>query len=356
MPKTELDANEIKRILKEREDRRPKYTLDPNPHLSILDDGQVKKQIAEQARRALDMAQMQREAPSLSDEQIEAERFQFESNEYAAQNPLYAAARSASSSFLVVPLDDTTPLVEPFEATREPRKLLTWWLEFPDSNPGILLGRVGGLFALRVEDNKAWELLREMAAVTMRDPDADRSWTEYRDLGGARVRLLAPSAPFSTRSVSGWGRTFQQAAAELGREARDRNPQMGFLVWSYPSVQSGYDAFDFKGRTIASGIRLLGEGEVLAWDGSELDDGIRVSAPSAKPPEVPLWLAKTIGKPRSRRAMQAAREAYEATIRAQEAYWTGIVAAQKAAGERAMREALAEREKAATALQEAERA
>jgi hypothetical protein len=129
----------------------------------------------------------------------------------------------------------------------------------------------------------------------------------------------------------------------------------GFLVWSYPPVQSGQDAFDYRSRTIASGIRLLGEGEVLPWDGSELDDGIRVSAPLSRPPECPLWLAKLLGKPRSRRAMQAAREAYEATIRAQEAYWAGILAAQKAAGEHAMREALAERERAEKAAREAER-
>jgi hypothetical protein len=135
----------------------PRTFEDPNPHISILDDGHVKKQIAEQAKRALEMAQRQREAPPLSEEQLEAERFQYESNEYAAENALYAAARAAAVNFLVVPLDGTTPLVEPSEATREPRKLFAWWLEYPDTNPGVLLGRIGGLFALRVEDNQAWE-------------------------------------------------------------------------------------------------------------------------------------------------------------------------------------------------------
>jgi Bifunctional DNA primase/polymerase, N-terminal len=181
---------------------------DPNPHLSILDgDGRVKEQIARQARRALDMADRVKELPPQTAEEIEAERFQFESNAYAAENALYAAARAAAVNFLVVPLDGTTPLVEPFEATREPRKLLTWWAEYPSANPGVLLGRSGGLFALRVEDNKAWELLKEMAAVSMRDPDADRSWTEYKDLGGAKVRLLAPSEPFSCRGIGQSSRT-----------------------------------------------------------------------------------------------------------------------------------------------------
>jgi Bifunctional DNA primase/polymerase, N-terminal len=327
-----------------------------NPHLSILDgDGRVKEQIARQARRALDMADRMKELPPQTAEEIEAERFQYESNAYASDNPLYSAARAAAVNFLVVPLDGTTPLVEPFEATREPRKLFAWWLEYPEANPGVLLGRIGGVFALRVEDNKAWELLTEMAAVPMRDPDTDKTWTEYKDLGGARVRLLAPSEPFSTRSRGGWGRNFDRAVRDLQREAHDRNPQTFFVVWSYPSVQSGQDAFDYRSRTIATGLRLLGEGEVLPWSGAILEGGIQVAAPMWRPSECPLWLAKMIGKPRSRRAMQAAREAYEATIRAQEAYWAGIVAAQKAAGERAMREALGERERAEKAAREAER-
>jgi hypothetical protein len=331
----------------------PRIT-DPNPHLSILDgDGQVKKQIAEQAKRALEMAQRQREAPPLSEEQLEAERFQYESNEYAAENARYSAARAAAVNFLVVPLDGTTPLVEPSEATREPRKLLTWWAEIPEANPGILLGRRGGAFAIRVEDDKAWELLKEMAAVPMRDPDTDRSWTEYKELSGARVRLLAPSQPFSTRSVARWGRDFDRAVKELEWEARTLRQAPQFVVWSYPSVQSGQDAYDYRSKSVLQGVRLLGEGEVLPWDGSVLGGGVRVQAPMSRPPEVPLWLAKVMGKPRSRKAMAAAREAYDATIRAQEAYWAGIVAAQQAVGERAMREALAERERAEKAAQEA---
>jgi Bifunctional DNA primase/polymerase, N-terminal len=333
----------------------PNSIYDPNPHISILDDGLVKKQIAEQAKRALEMADRMKELPPLTAEQIEAERFAYESNAYAAENALYSAARSAAVNFLVVPLDGATPLVEPSEATREPRKLLTWWAEYPSANPGVLLGRSGGLFALRVEGNQAWELLKEMAAVPMRDPDTDRKWTEHKPLGGAQVRLLAPSEPFSVRSRGGWGRDFDRAVRELEWEARDSNPQTFFLVYSYPPVQSGMDAFDYKSRTIATGLRLFGEGEVLPWTGSVLQDGVTVQAPMSRPPEAPLWLAKTIGKPRSRKAMAAAREAYNATIRAQEAYWTGIVAAQKAAGERAMREALAERERATKALARYER-
>jgi hypothetical protein len=333
----------------------PRTIQDPNPHLSILDDGKVKKQIAEQARRALDMVDRQKEAPPLSEEQLEREKLQFASNAMAEANPLYAAARSAAVNFLVVPLDGTSPLVKPSEATREPWQLFLWWDRWPDANPGILLGRVGGVFALRVEDGEAYERLRDMAAVDRRDPDTDRTWTEYRDLSGATVRLVAPSRPFSMRTRGGWGRDFDRAAEELRRESQARNPETFWLVWSYPPVQSGQDAHDFPSRTIGTGLRLLGEGEVMPWSGSVVEDGIQVAAPMGKPPEVPVWLAKMIGKPRSRKAMAAAREQYEADLRAINAYWEGVVRAQREAGEGALRNALAERERAAKAVHEAER-
>jgi hypothetical protein len=82
-----------------------------NSHLSILDgDGQVIRQLEAQARRALEMADRAKELPPLTAEEIEAERFQYESNAYASDNPLYSAARAAAVNFLVVPLDGTTPL------------------------------------------------------------------------------------------------------------------------------------------------------------------------------------------------------------------------------------------------------
>ena len=329
--------------------------FDPNPHLSILEDGDTKRKIAELAKRALETAEKAKELPALTEAELEAERFQYESNAFASDNPRYAAARSAAN-FLVVPLDGDKPLVDLSEATRDPRKLLTWWAEYPEANPGIVLGRRGGIFALRVEDNEAYERLKAMAAIERHDADTDRRWTEYRDLIGGRVRLVAPSEPFSTRKVTGWGRDFQRAAAKLEYESRNRDPQTFWLVWSYPAVQSGADAFDYRSRTIAAGLRVMGEGEVLPWSGSILEDGVRVTSPASRPPECPLWLANLLGRPRSRKVVRAAREAYEAALRAQEAYWLGVVAAQREAGERALEAALSEREKAATALEEAERA
>jgi hypothetical protein len=193
------------------------------------DDGHVKAQLQKQAAHALKMAERQKELPPLSEEQLEREHFQADSNAMAEANPRYAAARAASS-FLVVPLDGTTPLVKPSDATRDPWQLFLWWDRWPEANPGILLGRVGGLFALRVEDNDAWERFKNMAAVPRRDPDTDRTYTEWRDLNAAQVHLLAPDRPFSVRYRGGWGREFERAAAELARESRNRNPETFWLV------------------------------------------------------------------------------------------------------------------------------
>jgi hypothetical protein len=266
---------------------------DPNPGLSWLDDGETKRKIADLARRSLELAHRRQEAPMLSEEQIEAERFAHETNAYASDNALYAAARSATN-FLVLPLEGDRPLVDLSEATREPRKLLAWWQEYPSANVGVVLGRRGGIFALRVEDNEAYERLKGMAAIDRYDADTDRRYVEYRDLIGGRVKLVAPSEPFSTRSVVGWGREFSQAVAELAQSNRNRDPQTFFLVWSYPSVQSGMDCFDYRSRTIATGLRVMGEGEVLPWSGSILDDGVRVSSPASKPPEIPFGLLRRL--------------------------------------------------------------
>jgi Bifunctional DNA primase/polymerase, N-terminal len=334
----------------------PKSVLDPNPHLSYLDgDGRVKEQIARQAQRALEMTDRAKELPPLTAEQIEAERFQAISNEAASRNPLYAASRSASANYLVLPLNGTEPLVRPADATRDPWTLFQWWDRWPEANPGILLGRAGGVFAIRVQDNAAWERFKEMAAVPMYDPDIDRRWTDYREIGGARVRLVAPSRPFSVRSRGGWGRELDRAAAELARESRNRNPQTIFLVYSYPPV-IGVDAFEYRTKTIDTGIKLLGDHAVMPWSGAILEDGTRVEAyVSGMPPEPPMWLAKRIGNPRSRKVMTAAREAYESALRATEAHVIGEAEARRASAEAARRLALADHERATKALAKAER-
>src|SRR5215211_5761520 len=270
----------------------PSTNTDLNPHISILDDPRTKRQIAALAERNLDLGEANARHPLKADE-LERARFQHESNALAEENRLYAAARSASS-FLILPLDGEKPLVDPSQATRDPRALFEWWTAWPEANPGVRLGRVGGLFALRVEDDDAYLRLREMAAVEMRDPDTDRTWTEYRELGGALVRLLAPGGSVRYRSRYGWGKGFTRAVNEEDRERQQQHPQTFFLVYSYPSVVSGLDAFDYKARSIGPGLKVLGEGDVLPWNGSILEGDIRVVSPMSQPPEVPLWLAKAI--------------------------------------------------------------
>lgn len=133
----------------------PDVNHDFNPQLSWIDgDGPVKRQLAEHAKRSLELAAALRLA-TLTPEAIEAERFTAESNALAEENSLYAAARSASAH-LVLPLEPggARPLVEVSEATRDPRQLLRWWREEPLANPGVRLGRVGGLHALRVRRSR----------------------------------------------------------------------------------------------------------------------------------------------------------------------------------------------------------
>jgi hypothetical protein len=294
---------------------------DPNPGMSILEDGIVKKQIARQAQHALEMSDRLKEPRHLTPEQVEAERFQYESNAYAEENALYAAARSAAS-YLVLPLEPngTRPLVDPSEASQDSRQLYKWWTELePNANPGVLLGRKAGLFALYVEDTAAWLRLREMATVERYDEDMDRRYTEVKEIGGASLRLFAPSQPFSVRTRTAWGRKAGLDIIGAMRAERARQPQTFWLVYSYPSVVSGQDAWDYRSKSVLTGVRLLAEGEVLPWGGAILEGGVTVAAPMSHPPEIPLWLAKTIGKPRSRKVMAAARDAYEAAQRAMNA-------------------------------------
>jgi len=332
----------------------PRTFRDPNPQISILDDRQTKEQITRQAEKALDLADKLRTAPRLSEEQLERERFQAASNALAASNPLYAAARSASANFLVVPLDGDKPLVKPSDASRDAGELFLWWDRWPSANPGVLLGRVGGLIALRFEDSAAWERFRDSLSVEKRDPDTDRTWTELDDPGGGLVQLRHIVEPFSMRLRGGWGRAFEQAADDLKRQQmRQWRSETTYRVWSYPSVLSGLDVFDFPTRTIAQGVTVLGEG-VLPWDGAILEGRLQVEAPMSRPPEIAVHFAKRIGKPRSRRAVAAAREQYEADLRVTNAHWLGEAEAGRASFEAARKLALADHERATKALAKAE--
>jgi hypothetical protein len=327
--------------------------------LDIIEDAKLKARIADLGQRQRETAERLKDQP-LTDEQIEAEQFQAISNALAEERPLYAAARAASVNFLVVPLapGSAKPLIDPREATNDPRQIMSWWDNEPQANVGIALGRIGGVLALRVEDTDAYVQLREVTKIRHRGVDDGRDsvkgYVEYLELPRYSVHLVKPSRPFSMRLIQGWGPDYSNAIREVDREERQRQLETFWLVFSYPSVISGLDAHDFKSHTIRPGVKLLGEGETLAWQGSILDGGIQVVAPMDKPPEVPLWLARAIGKPRSRKAMAAAREAYEAIQRRDNAHVIARIAAQRAFEDEARAKAEEDRARAERILAEAE--
>jgi hypothetical protein len=96
---------------------------------------------------------------------------------------------------------------------------------------------------------------------------------------------------------------------------------------------------------VVPGVRVLGEGLVLPWDGAVLEEGI-VSATMSTPPTMPLWLANVVGKPRSRRAMDAAREAHDAILRRDAAHITAAILARRAYEEQEREQANKDRERA----------
>jgi Bifunctional DNA primase/polymerase, N-terminal len=292
----------------------------------------------------------------LTDEQVEAEHFQAQANALAEQLPKYSAARAASANFLVVPLDGTTPLVRPTDATNDPWQLFNWWDKWPEANPGVALGRVGGILALQVDGMEAYSRLREMARVTMYVEDDDTSYTEMREIGGYTVRLVIPSPSFSMRSTMGWGKAYNRAVNEMVRKDAQSQPRTFLLVWSFPSVTSGQDAFNYRDRKVGEGLTLLAEG-VLPWQGSILEGypeggNVQVVAPNSRPPDMPAWLGAILGRPRSRKEMAAARASYEAISRRDNAHVAAAIAARRAYEKQEREAAIKDREQAERILAE----
>jgi Bifunctional DNA primase/polymerase, N-terminal len=296
----------------------PRNPHDPNPHFSILDDAQTKRQIAAQAERALAMVDRYRDI-SFSNEQLERERWQWESNALAEKHPLYAVARSAAVHHAIVPLQPlgVEPLVSPSKATKDEKTILEWWSEWPKANVGVPVGRANNVIAVHLQDVQAIERLDRLMSIERQGKQNNdgsfETYIEHRDLHAASLRFVSTKG-VSMRSVVGWERDLDRQVYELWQENRPYTPD--FLLWSYPPIQSGLDAFDFLSRRIVTGVQLLGPDEVVPWTGSRFEMDLMLSGPSGPLPEIPVWLAKVIGKPRSRKVMRAAREAFEAAQRA----------------------------------------
>lgn len=310
--------------------------------------------IREQNLRILETQERAAELSRLyppSEEQLKAEALQVELNAYAERFPMFAAARSAAIHHLVVPLapGTTEPLIDPRNGSSDVRTLLEFWRETPDANVGAVVGRVSNLIALHVQDHEATLRLCDLAAFEVYDEDNDRRWTEYRTVGGARVSLVTP--PLQPDRWTGWGKRAAMKH-EIERYRATRPPEAHWLTWSYPTVESGQDAFSYRARKVGPGLTVLGEGEVIPWAG-RLSNGLTIAAPLGPSPEIPTWLAATLGKNRSRRAMQAQREQWEADMRLANAHVIAQTAALRALEDEARAKAAEDRAKADAMLAEA---
>jgi hypothetical protein len=248
--------------------------------------------------------------PPMSPEQVERERFQWESNFYADKTPMYAAARAVAMNRAILPLEPmgTKPLVPVQDATNNERTILDWYAQWPNANIGVVVGRSHNLIAMHIQDWEAAARLLRLATVEQRDPDTDFRWYEYRPFEAVSLHFVrVTGTPF--RSTIGWGKDYERKARELATDSRP--PEECWWLWSYPHERTGLDAWEYPPRRVTTGVDLLGPGVVLPWAGSVFEGNLRLAGANAHPPVIPSWLAQTIGKPRSRKAMRAAREAYD---------------------------------------------
>jgi hypothetical protein len=293
--------------------------------------------------------------PELSDEQIERERFQYESNAYALRTPMYAKARSIAVHFAIVPLEPlgTEPLVSPSKATQDPEQLLEYWAQFPDANIGVEVSRSNSLIAMRVEDKQAALRLRRLTAYELRDEDTGRVQQEHHFLDAAKLYLTRPES-YTSAMIVDW----EEKANRKFREMRQRSlpPETRWLLWSYPPIATGMDRWDFLARKVVTGVELLAPGTILPWAGSRLEGNLVLAVDSGPLPEIPTWLAERVGRKRSGRAIRAAREAWDAAMRASSGVSDAELLKLATLREQARAEAAAEAKKASAELARAEKA
>jgi Bifunctional DNA primase/polymerase, N-terminal len=251
--------------------------------------------------RAEEMADYAALAPPEPPEVQAVNRIIAEGRWLADHNPLFAAARSASTHYSIVPLEagGTTPVLPAQEATRDLRRLLEWWQTYPSANVGIVSGCISNIIAVRVGGKAGLETLRQLATVRYHDPDNDCTYEEVRELPAAVVSIGKPGQPVvATNSRSlGWGRQGQARKAREIMDAQRPELQVQYYLMAYPPEQSGQDNRDYKARNLGDGVAILGEGEVIPFSGRLLSGAV-IQAPCLPPPEVPSWFATKYGKER----------------------------------------------------------
>lgn len=310
----------------------------------------IKGQIGRMYERLESLARHPRNP--LSDEQLERERIQYEHNAFAERCPLFNSARSAAMQRLVLPLEPNglKPLAK--DASSDPARLFEWWTQEPSANVGVVVGRVGNLIALEVADDEAMAHLRAMAKVvhpaTGEDEGQDYSpsYTEYQALDAAWVRFRREGQPIRVTEFQGWGK--EPVRRKQAWYDSLKNPERCWLVWSYPR-DIAVDAWDYRNRRLGSGLRVLGEGEVIPWSGSIIDNAA-VVAPDGALPNMPPWLSKKIGQPRSRKVMAAVQAQAEAQLRQENAKFHAREALLRKLEEEERGKAIADRARAEKAL------
>src|SRR5207247_10731151 len=98
-----------------------------------------------------------------------------------------------------------------------------------------------------------------------------------------------------------------QPLRDIERASRDTPEEMWFC-WSYPDLPM--DAHEFMGRRVVDGVDLLPSGTVLAWSGSRFRGGLTLVGGEMPLPVIPAWFGAKVGKPRSRKVMQAQLEGF----------------------------------------------
>jgi hypothetical protein len=220
----------------------------------------------------------------------------------AERNPLFSAARSVAVHRPVLPLEagGTTPMVPINEANQDLATLIDWWVQWPEANVGCLAGHFGRLIAVRIGGSpEALEAWRALATISYRDPDSDRVYSELQPMEAAVVTVGEQPPPVRVRNVRlPWGKKAQAQALQDILKGQRPKIIVSYLLWSFPTLESGQDLYDYPRKQLASGVDLLGEGDVIPA-GGHLLDGTAIHTPGIGwLPEVPAWFARRYGKAR----------------------------------------------------------
>ena len=244
----------------------------------------------------------------LTPEQAERERFQAELNAYAEATPMFAVARQIGSSYPIVPLEPLGREPLATQPTRDIATIYEHWQLHPQANVGVPIGRSSGIIAMHLEDAQAAKRLRRLTVVEMHNPETGESWQEHRALEASWLRFVR-TLGMSQRTITGWGKDVDQQAQQWSKAMEP--PEESWLLWSYPHVMTGQDGFEYGQRRVVRGVEVVAPGTIIPFAGSRFEDYLALSGAVAPLPTMPTWLASMIGKPRSRKVMAAAREAYE---------------------------------------------